>query len=443
MSNSKIIKDEKNNMLVRLLSHRILFALHLFLYLAVMGLLILVWALTSGFGFFWPYFAMFGWGYAIGFHAITYLMYNDKIEYLTRIRHRATFVVLFIYHAWFYISVNTFLILTNLLLTPRIIYFIWPLLFWGIAFGFHAFGFFMWETTFDREMTKLKEKYREYEVKKLKMMATSKISNFWLMIIHISYFIIVTMWLYISNFLGFFTLNLANSLEGTLMWGTFLGVHILGYLIFYFIETIKSVIKGLIINILLYSASNAWMLYAYFKNPSAMFWPKYPLILWGIAIAIHVYISINWDLIKEDAIKIILTQFGDSLDIYDKESKAFRLSFWKWTFITHIAVWVAGIVLIGIDMAIVRVPIGLLIHPAMGWLIAVFFHGAIFMIYQKNITGFWRPTALIHLAVFISTSAYLIVLNVLTSPFPWSAIAIVGWGIGLGLHLIIAYFRKK
>jgi len=328
------------------------------------------------------------------------------------------------------------LIIINLALTPDSIFSIYPLLFWGIAFGTHAFGFFLWSKLFDQEMTMFKSKYPEYGEKKLKMMINSKISNFWILIIHIAYFIIVTIWLYASGILGI------SSVDSTLSWATFLGVHIFGYSLYYYVEAIKPVIKGLLINIAFYAALNAWMIYQFVKQPSGIFWPIYPLILVGVIIAIHVYVCMNWDSIKEEALALIERQFGDKLEKYELESKAFKLNFWKWTFITHIAVWGGGIILIGIQMALVDIPVGLVIHPAMGWLIAVAIHGAIFLIYQKNIQGFWKPTAIIHLAAFLSTSAYLIVLNVLTTPFPWSAIAIAGWGIGLGLHLLIAYLRK-
>jgi len=87
MNESKKIQKEKHNLLIRFLSHRVPFALHLFLYVAVMGLLVLIWAITSGFRFFWPFFPIFGWGFGVGFHAATFFMYNDKfeIEYLSKI----------------------------------------------------------------------------------------------------------------------------------------------------------------------------------------------------------------------------------------------------------------------------------------------------------------------------------------------------------------------
>jgi hypothetical protein len=404
-----------------------------------MGLLILIWAVT-GAGFFWPFFAIFGWGFGSGFHTLVYVMYNDKIEYLSKIRHDPVFKVLFIFHAWFYITVNAFLLIINLAVTTETIFFIYPLLYWGIAFGFHALGFFLWDSSINRELANFKTKYPDEADKKLKMMAASKISNFWLVIIHISYYVIVNIWLYSSNILR--PSDPTDLIEMTLGWGSILAVHIFSYILFYFVEAIKSVMKGLIIHIAFYGVVNGWLLYEFFTNISKIFWPIFPLILWGILIIYHAYITINWKSIIDKALNTVISQFGEDLDKYQLRSKARWLVFWMWSFIGHVTMWAAGIILIGIHFALFGVQIGLLIHPAMGWLIGVALHGSLFYLVLKNVRGFWKSTAIIHISIFISTGAYLIVLNALYSPFPWSAIALAGWGIGLGLHLLLAYLIK-
>lgn len=433
-------KSRKNNVLIRLLTNRILFALHLFTYCAVMGLLILIWAVT-GAGFFWPFFAIFGWGFGSGFHTLVYLMYNDKIEYLSMVRHEPTFKVLFVFHAWFYITVNLFLLIINLAIVIETIFFIYPLMYWGIAFGFHTLGFFLWDNSLNRELANLKSKFPDEVDKKLKMRAASKISNFWLVIIHISYYIVVNIWLYTTNILSPSDPN--DIIEMTLGWGSILGVHIFSYILFYFVEVIRPVMKGLIIHIAFYGVANGWQLYEFFINPSQIFWPIFPLILWGILIAYHAYITINWNFIIDKALNTVKSQFGDELENYELRSKARWLVFWMWSFIGHATMWAAGIILIGIHFIILGIPIGLLIHPAMGWLIGLSVHGALFLIAIQKIRGFWKSTAIIHMAIYISTGVYLIILNVLYSTFPWSAIALAGWGIGLGLHLLIAYLINK
>jgi hypothetical protein len=49
---------------------RAAFQRHLFTYLWVNGLLVVIWALT-GFGYFWPVWPMFGWGIGLASHAFS------------------------------------------------------------------------------------------------------------------------------------------------------------------------------------------------------------------------------------------------------------------------------------------------------------------------------------------------------------------------------------
>lgn len=44
------------------------FRTHLITYLLVNGMLVVIWAMTSG-GFFWPIFPMLGWGVGLSIHA--------------------------------------------------------------------------------------------------------------------------------------------------------------------------------------------------------------------------------------------------------------------------------------------------------------------------------------------------------------------------------------
>jgi hypothetical protein len=41
---------------------------HLIIYVAVMGLLVGIWALTSPFGYFWPVWPAMGWGTGLFVH---------------------------------------------------------------------------------------------------------------------------------------------------------------------------------------------------------------------------------------------------------------------------------------------------------------------------------------------------------------------------------------
>lgn len=114
--------------------------LHAFLYISVMSLLVLIWALNvsvNGLTFFWPMFPMFGWGFGSGYHIVLYLAYNDKIKFLSKIRKRRYFGVLFITHAWFYISVSIYLIVLNVLYSS-FPWSVFAIMGWGIGFGYHV-----------------------------------------------------------------------------------------------------------------------------------------------------------------------------------------------------------------------------------------------------------------------------------------------------------------
>ena len=114
--------------------------LHVFLYSSVMSLLVLIWALNvsvNGLTFFWPMYPMFGWGFGSGYHLILYLAYNDKNKFLSKILKRRYFGVLFITHAWFYISVSIYLIVLNVLYSS-FPWSVFAIIGWGIGFGYHV-----------------------------------------------------------------------------------------------------------------------------------------------------------------------------------------------------------------------------------------------------------------------------------------------------------------
>jgi hypothetical protein len=118
--------------------------------------------------------------------------------------------------------------------------------------------------------------------------------------------------------------------------------------------------------------------------------------------------------------------------------------FWKWSFIIHLFIYFTVLVIIGITLAAGGKNLLLLLHPTFGWLIGVAGHWSIYFIVQKPIKGFLSYTAFLHLTIYIVTSIYLVILNIVFAPeFPWSPIAIGGWGIGIGLHLLLAYLSKK
>ena len=111
--------------------------------------------------------------------------------------------------------------------------------------GYHTLGFFTWDRLLEKEQVKIQKKYNNYEEKRIKIVATSKLSNFWFLLAHITYFALVAISLnvWIIPILNFEITQRIN--VGIVLWGLLVGVHTIAYYIFFYNETIKSVMKGL------------------------------------------------------------------------------------------------------------------------------------------------------------------------------------------------------
>ncbi|MFX1569070.1 MAG: 2TM domain-containing protein [Promethearchaeota archaeon] len=435
---TQISTPEKPKNMKKSTAHKILLKLHLFLYSAVMALLILIWALVGDISFFLPAFPILGWGIGIGLHLIGYLIYFDKVSYLTKIKEQSTLGLLFIFHIFIYVMVNL-IVLCGDLLIPGVVFFYWPLSMWGVGILFHALAFFTWDMLMVNERAKIMRKYPNYEAQKINKIATRKISNLWILVVHITYFAIINILIYtvIPN-LANVNLGDINMIDRTIYWSVVLVIHIFSFFLRFYNESIKPNLKGLIIHISLYVASNILLIYEWNKSDIAYFWPIYSLILWGIIIRVHVSASLKYDnRIKKALIKV--EKHITDVDEYELHSKARRLVLWQYSFFSHLIIYAIGILLMAITMIIIAVDLSNIVHPIMGWGIGISVHGAIYLIVRLRIKGFWKGTFTLHLAVYISTNIYLIILNIMMGGFPWSAIAMVGWGIGLGVHTILAY----
>jgi hypothetical protein len=62
-------EEELRGLAIARIEKRAEFRNHALAYLLVNGMLIAIWAITSG-GFFWPMFPILGWGIGLAFHAL-------------------------------------------------------------------------------------------------------------------------------------------------------------------------------------------------------------------------------------------------------------------------------------------------------------------------------------------------------------------------------------
>ena len=375
-------------------------------------------------------------------------MFNDKVKFLSDIRKQAPFKNLFIFHAWFYCSINVFMIILDLTTTQGLIWFYWPLSMWGIAFGFHAYGFFTWDKSFEKQMTKFGQKYPDYSEKRLKDLTTKRIIGFVILLTHITYFVVVNIIIYATRTI--YDVPLGDLIMVSFGWGIFFIVHLVGYYLFIYNKTLKPEMKGLIVHIIGYVGYAVWGLYeqwTFLQEPGPehdIFWWHIPVILWGIFIAVHALITVKWDKIKPPAFEKVKSRYREDLEDFEYQKLANWLIFWNWSFIAHIFIYIVGILLLGIEFAIYGVNLLLLVMIALGWLIGLLVHGGIYVVVLRNITGFLMWTAVLHAAAYIGGIPLLITVNMIYYPeFLSSAIALGGWAIGLGAHVLIAFLTKK
>jgi hypothetical protein len=450
MSTTNLNKEEVSG-LAAFLANRIVFYLHAFAYLSVNLLLIIIWAVTTGLtgiGYFWPLFVMFGWGFPFGLHFIAYLMYNDKIQYLANVRRQSAFSILFVFHAWLYLSINTFIMIINFTFTPDLPYFIWVVALWGIGFGFHAIGFLVWRPFITKEEEKLKTTFPNYSEKRIESIASSHVIQFWLLLIHLSYFIVVNLLFYLEEFLPFINLegmNFINIIYGSIAWGIIVGIHALEYYFFVIrVEKGEPIWKSFYLHIIAYLALNIFLIIYQFTRSTFMIWIHYPLISWGVVLALHLYVTLNWEKFLSSAKELMQRQISEQLEDFELRKEAIKFLFIDFELIAHILIYISTIILLGIQFAIEGIDLILLIYPIFGWLIAISINASFLWIFYTQESSFLKATAAIHISVYIPTSILMVLINILFAPgILWSVIAIAGWGIGVGLHVLLAYLLTK
>ncbi|KKK43568.1 hypothetical protein LCGC14_0957070 [marine sediment metagenome] len=455
--------DQEFSGLIKIFSHRILFLLHLFAYVAVNLLLILIWAVLLPTipeailpkNYFLPFFPIFGWGFGIGAHSLVYLTYNDKIKYLSEIRSQAKFKLLFIFHTWFYGSINIFLLILNLTTNLTFLWFLWPLGGWGISFIFHFIGFQTWDKSLEVQKTKLREKHPDYSEERLKEFATSKLLGIEVLLLHITYFAVITVLTYTTEIWLTLGSTIENILQTQVGWSLFLGLHVLAYYLFNYDEKLSITMKGLILHVIAYVGLIFIGLWEQLSPGQIIFWWHIPVILWLFFIGFHILVTLKWDSINPSALEKVKGRSREGLEEYKYQRMTYWVLFWQFTFIAHICAYIVGLILIlfsripttiaaGLSVVITVEASDVMAVITFGWLIGLLVHGAMYVIALKQITALLMWTVVLHSAAYIGGIPLLVVINILFTPtLLWSAIALGGWAIGLGVHLLLAFLTRK
>jgi hypothetical protein len=101
-------------------------------------------------------------------------------------------------------------------------------------------------------------------------------------------------------------------------------------------------------------------------------------------------------------------------------------------------------ILLAIQFSIQGIDMMLLIYPIFGWSIAISINASFLRIFYTQESSFLRVAAIIHISIYIPTSILLVLINLLFLPgIFWSVITMAGWGIGLGLHILLAYLLTQ
>ena len=111
------------------------FVFHLIAFLAVNAVLVAINLSLdpTDIWFVWP---LFGWGIGIGAHGLALFLHSHEERGGIYADHA---VRGFMVHAYVYVGVNILLFILNMMTTPTKIWFIWPLLGWGIGVAVHGF----------------------------------------------------------------------------------------------------------------------------------------------------------------------------------------------------------------------------------------------------------------------------------------------------------------
>ncbi len=94
-------------------------------------------------GVLWFHYAAIPWGIGLVIHfLLTFLWQDGEVRDKTATRQRV-----FILHLVIYLMVNGFLAVINLIFSPEVLWFIFPMVGWGIGIVLHFIFSFFWTST--------------------------------------------------------------------------------------------------------------------------------------------------------------------------------------------------------------------------------------------------------------------------------------------------------
>ncbi len=370
--------------------------LHVIAYMMVNSLLVYInvsslWLIYN----FWFLLPLFGWGIGLTIHiTINQLLKSDE---------KTKADIVFVVHLVAYCIVNLFLVYINLSIFwfSQYLWFLFPLTLWGIGILIHAIS------------TKI-IKNKELSGKDL-----TKLINKVLLTTNVIYYFAVNLALLFLGLLG-----IPQVLSGTLFsWPFAIALHFLYVGLFDYVENIVDAFKGVILHGAVFIAfSIAGLINLYIVNPQSININIgiFAATIWLIAIGVHLILAIVWERTDHD------------LKIMNRS-----------IFVTHlIAYATTTVILVILNFTIFTGALWSII-VALGWLIGLSEHFTICLCYEKDVfnkigaKGILKISTYLHLTAFVTCAILLTWINLAFGGFLWFIIALAGWGIGLGPHLII------
>lgn len=342
---------------------------------------------------FWFLLPLFGWGIGLTIHAT-----GNK---LLKSSEKSTAEMIFILHLVAYGIVNFFLIYINvsLLWFSLYLWFLYPLILWSIGIMIHAIA------------TKI------IVDNKLSGDNLTKLINKTLLVTNIIYYAVVNITLLLLGVL----LNPQVYTATLFSWPLAIALHSVYIGLFDYVERIAVSIKGVIFHLAIYIASfPIAIINSDLLNPFVINWAIFAALVWVVAIGVHLVIAIIWER-TDHSLKVLNSAI----------------------FLVHLIAYTSTIIaLVILNITIFTGPLWSVV-AALGWLIGLSEHFTIYLCYEKdrfsklNFKGFLKISTYLHLSAYISVAALLIWINLSIGGFLWFIIAMAGWGIGLGPHLII------
>lgn len=401
--NKKEKAEKKNpdeiqeNWFSKFFSMKLVLLIHLFVYAAVNGLCFLI-NLTAWQGRLWAWHVTAGWGIGLAIHLGFYWIFTSGVKSISR--------TIFITHLIAYATVNINLVTINFVymaLAPGVIWAHIPILIWGYGVLIH----FILNS--------------QIEGKGLNAKQIGKLTSNMIFLIDIGYYGIMNALLYYLNLF-----NIVYGLAfGTLIaWGVAVCAHAVLTVVLNYVEGITAARKGWIVHVTIFALVQleVYISKAYFPDITGLtLGMLIATCIWGIAVLAHLILVIRWDQTK-----------GDVED------------FMKSLFIMHCIAYIAGVALLTVINFMIFE--GRLWVPtaALGWLVGLGIHGMLYYLVKSKEKDALKITINLHLTAYLLTMALLTWLNLaIWQGRLWVPTVALGWGIGLGEHLLIYMLKKQ